>query len=30
MTAANGTEIPNIGCKVIEFQGVEPVFSRRA
>ena len=30
MTAANGTEIPNKGCKAVEFVGSEPVFSRRA
>jgi hypothetical protein len=30
MTAANGSEIPNIGSKLIEFQGFEPVFSRHA
>ena len=30
MTAANGTEIPNMGCEVVEFVGSEPVFSRRA
>ena len=30
MTAANGTEIPNLGCKVVEFVGSEPVFSRHA
>jgi hypothetical protein len=30
MTAANGTEIPNLGCKVVEFAASEPVFSRRA
>ena len=30
MIAANGTEIPNVGCKVVEFSGQEPVFSRRA
>ena len=30
MTAASGTEIPNLGCKVVEFVGSEPVFSRHA
>ncbi len=30
MTAANGTEIPNLGCKVVEFVGSEPVFNRHA
>ena len=30
MTAANGTEIPNVGCKVVEFSGQEPDFTRRA
>ena len=29
MTAANGTEIPNKGCKVVEFVGSEPVFGAR-
>ena len=28
MTAANGTEIPNLGCKVVEFVASEPIFSR--
>ena len=26
MTAANGTEIPNVGCKIVEFFGSERVF----
>ena len=30
MTAANGTEIPNMGSKVIEFVGQQPGFTRRA
>ena len=29
MTAANGSEIQNLGTKVIKFRGVEPDFSRR-
>ena len=28
MTAANGSEIQNLGVKMIEFRGVEPDFKR--
>ena len=30
MTAANGSEIENLGQKIIKFRGVSPVFRRRA
>jgi hypothetical protein len=29
MLAANGTEIENLGRKLIKFRGVAPVFTRR-
>ena len=29
MTAANGSEIENLGVKVIKFRGAEPGFRRR-